>query len=363
MIANMNPPIPDPGKMNSIEAARAFAAVAVVLFHAAEIMGLEQYSGHIGMGQVFDFGYVGVDFFFVLSGFIITYIHHADIGHFDRIPLYLWRRFSRIFPIYWVFLMLSILVISLGRLATGKGVGFDIGLSDIAGTVFLIIGAGDPKYVGVAWTLQFEVLFYLAFCLMLISYRVGAVTFCAWGLFVIGRAYGMTTINLPLNLGDAHCLQFLFGVAVGICVRSYRLKLPKITLIATLLLFLVAVVFEVYGPFGRHSVEGRIALGLASGAVIAILAFLEIDNAISTPKWLARMGSVSYSIYLGHFLFISLAYSVLLKLGVFHTFPEAFVLASAISVAILINFAIGMFVELPLVRVLKGQFSSNDPAR
>jgi peptidoglycan/LPS O-acetylase OafA/YrhL len=57
-------------KMASIEAARAFAAISVVLMHCANAMNVDHFSGHVGINSIFDFGYVGVDFFFVLSGFI-----------------------------------------------------------------------------------------------------------------------------------------------------------------------------------------------------------------------------------------------------------------------------------------------------
>ena len=88
-------------KMVSLEAARALAAIVVVLLHAANLMNVPHFSGKVGMDGIFDFGYVGVDFFFVLSGFIITYVHFGDIGKPLTIARYLWRRFSRIYPIYW----------------------------------------------------------------------------------------------------------------------------------------------------------------------------------------------------------------------------------------------------------------------
>lgn len=121
-------------KMQSIEAARALAAFVVVLMHSASLMRVEHFSGHIGLGGIFEFGYVGVDFFFVLSGFIITYVHYADIGRPDRIPSYLWRRFSRIYPIYWFILGLVIAITAAGRMAIGKAADLDIGLADIFGT-------------------------------------------------------------------------------------------------------------------------------------------------------------------------------------------------------------------------------------
>ncbi len=50
----------------------------------------------------FGFGHAGVDFFFVLSGFIIMHAHTADIGKPERLYRYLWRRATRIYPIYWI---------------------------------------------------------------------------------------------------------------------------------------------------------------------------------------------------------------------------------------------------------------------
>ncbi|NBQ54213.1 MAG: acyltransferase, partial [Proteobacteria bacterium] len=50
----------------------------------------------------------GVDFFFVLSGFIILHAHMDDIGRPARLGRYLWRRAVRVYPIYWICLTLSV---------------------------------------------------------------------------------------------------------------------------------------------------------------------------------------------------------------------------------------------------------------
>lgn len=346
----------DSGKLHSIEAARAFAACAVALMHAANLMRVEAFSGHIGLGGIFDFGYIGVDFFFVLSGFIITYVHFADIGRIERTPRYLWRRFSRIFPIYWAILLLSIAFSVLGRLALGKGPGWEIGPRDIAGTVFLMISEGEPKYVGVAWSLQYELVFYLAFCLLLLHARIGRAIFAAWGAFVLARALGWVKMDLPLSLGNPHCLEFLLGVAVGALARRRALRAPFWLLPLVLAAFVAAAIFEVYGPFGRHAPAGRIALGLASAALLATLVALERARALHPPRWLTRIGSVSYSIYLGHILFINLTYMVLLKLGLYHRLPEALVYSIALVVTLSATVMIGFYVELPLVRALKDRW-------
>jgi exopolysaccharide production protein ExoZ len=87
--------------LNSLQACRAAAAILVVFYHTSHgIFRLEKYFGHKPFGPVFDFGFAGVDFFFVLSGFIMIHVHAGDIGQPRMLAAYLWKRFSRIYPAY-----------------------------------------------------------------------------------------------------------------------------------------------------------------------------------------------------------------------------------------------------------------------
>ena len=81
--------------LRSLQACRAVAALLVVLFHASVgIFNLPKYFGCKPFGPVFDFGFVGVDFFFVLSGFIMVYVHAADFGQPRALGAYFWKRVS-----------------------------------------------------------------------------------------------------------------------------------------------------------------------------------------------------------------------------------------------------------------------------
>ncbi|QCI79312.1 acyltransferase [Hankyongella ginsenosidimutans] len=66
------------------------------------MMRPEQYSGRPAFDDLFSKGFVGVDFFFVLSGFIICFVHYKDMSRPDRLPRYAWRRLTRVLPTYWV---------------------------------------------------------------------------------------------------------------------------------------------------------------------------------------------------------------------------------------------------------------------
>ena len=146
-------------KLSGVQAARAVAALMVVLYHATRGLSLPQYLGYIPFGNSFGFGHAGVDFFFVLSGFIIMHAHAADIGKPDRLYAYLWRRATRIYPIYWVTSYtdpgepgFSFPWILPARLAP----------SHMVHSLLLLPEAIEPL-VGVCWTLRSEILFYIVF--------------------------------------------------------------------------------------------------------------------------------------------------------------------------------------------------------
>ena len=52
----------------------------VVLYHASGSIFTKYFVGERPVGRVFDFGYAGVDFFFVLSGFIMLHVHRRGVG-------------------------------------------------------------------------------------------------------------------------------------------------------------------------------------------------------------------------------------------------------------------------------------------
>ncbi|MDH0866937.1 acyltransferase [Mitsuaria sp. GD03876] len=349
------PPTPDHApKLASIEAARALAALAVVLMHATHLMRVPQFSGHVALGGVFDFGYVGVDFFFVLSGFIITYVHHAELGRgAARCPGYLWKRFVRVFPIYWMVLAMTAAPSIASRWLAGRTPVSTLGADDIPGTLLLWIGGQAPEYVGVAWSLQYEVLFYLSFCVLLLHLRAGLALYGAWAVLVVAQAFGTLPGPLPLKLGDPHCLQFLIGVATGLVARRGLLPLVQRQGWLVAAAFVAAVILERSGPFGAHGFGGRVALGLASSAVLLTLVAMEQRRAARTPAWLSRLGAVSYSLYLGHCLLINVVLGLLAKAGLYRALPEVVVFAIAVAAAVLGGWLIGRCIELPVVAWLR----------
>ncbi len=82
------------GKLWSIQAMRGVAALAVVALHVYVIYLRPDYGQVIAFAPILSKGWVGVNLFFVISGFIIMNAHAKDIGRPSRIPRYLWQRFT-----------------------------------------------------------------------------------------------------------------------------------------------------------------------------------------------------------------------------------------------------------------------------
>src|SRR5882762_91392 len=99
--------------LKALQAGRALAAISVAAFHLSLMMGLDRYGGQAVFREYTKLGNLGVDFFFVLSGFIILFAHVDDIGKSDAWGAYVYRRFVRLFPIYWLYTGTFVLLLAL----------------------------------------------------------------------------------------------------------------------------------------------------------------------------------------------------------------------------------------------------------
>ncbi|NEO88238.1 MAG: acyltransferase, partial [Spirulina sp. SIO3F2] len=145
-----------PRSLPLIQALRGLAALAVVLFHVDQLSNDRLHTRFFG--EIFRFGWVGVDFFFVLSGFIILYSQWSRFG--DR-GWQSWRRFIirravRIYPTYWVVMggVLALLLLIPGLSGSGT-----ITPWYIVQSILLLPQSEDP-ILSVAWTLTLILFFY-----------------------------------------------------------------------------------------------------------------------------------------------------------------------------------------------------------
>jgi len=171
-------------KLPSIQSFRGIAALLVVAFHLT-VRSNELLKQNLLAG-IFSFGSAGVDFFFVLSGFVIFCVHRYDTGNSRKLKNFLLKRFVRIYPIYF---LLTLLIIPIYLAGYGHSYKSNI---DIILKSFLLYPQSNGIYpiLNVGWTLSYEVLFYLFSSLaILLKPQLTRIIFALWILTIITCLY------------------------------------------------------------------------------------------------------------------------------------------------------------------------------
>jgi peptidoglycan/LPS O-acetylase OafA/YrhL len=328
-------------RLVGIQFARGVAAFIVVLYHSGRMISLPQYVGYIPLRGIFNFGHAGVDFFFVLSGFIIFYVHRGDIGSASALPRYLVRRITRIYPPYWI---VTAFVVALALAAHGH-----VDLTRLALSLSLLPQQEEPL-LGVAWTLEQEVLFYVVFALAIMSRRLGIAVFAAWMLFVAVASF-FDLHWLLAFVGSAYNAQFLMGaIAAAVATRGLPRPLLLTTLGATV--FVVIGMVENAGLIDPSGIAGRLLYGPAAMLLVIGIAAAERQGGLRIGRIGAFFGDMSYSTYLVHTVVIGLTARVLMMMGLIKLTPGWVVMILVIISALGIAALLYRFVERPVTRAL-----------
>lgn len=335
---------PRPRRLLGIQALRGLAAVAVVAYHAAR--HLDQALDASALTRFTQPGHAGVDLFFVLSGFIILHVHRRDIGRPDMLGHYAWQRFVRLMPIYWIALAATIATMLVGH-------ADEVTAARVALSATLLPVSRDPL-LGVAWTLQHEMLFYGAFALLLIHRALGLSCLALWLLWGAAQASGALspTLDLP-RFTSLFNVQFLFGMAAALAAHSGRIgRGGRMAACGGLLLVAVGVL-EASGRIDGYGSLARLAYGVPSALLIAGLARWEGRVERPIPRTLVFVGEASYSLYLFHLLGIGIAWQIWLRSGIDTAarLPACFLFLMAGALAC--GFGFHLIVEAPLLRWLR----------
>ncbi len=343
------------GKLQGIEAGRGLAAFLVVMYHAARHFKAD--AGYLPWGGIFHFGHAGVDFFFVLSGFLIYFVHAADIGRPRQLARYIQRRTTRIYPVYWAALLGSLALVMLSRNPVLPGGWL------MLQTLLLTQPLGMPL-LGVSWTLQHEMLFYGVFALMILHVRLGQAVLVFWLLLILAQwAGGESWLRQDLYrvATNPFNLEFFMGMAGAWLVRKHPglAERTRPLLVASGLLFLTLAATEDLGLFDGYANSARIAYGFVSVALVVGLAGVPRVRGVPGVV-LVRLGGASYSIYLFHLMAVGVLYKVLEVAGILRLLPVWLSYGLVCAGAIAAGMAISRWVEFPLLRAIRS--SSRSPA-
>ena len=296
-------------QIQSLQVFRGLAALAVVAHHAA--LSTEAFVGAlpVPLATWLGMGFLGVDFFFVLSGFIIMYAHMDDAHTPSALKRYGFKRLSRIYPAYLPVGVGMILLYAAmpGLSAAGEG-GRDFSLL----SSLLLVPADGPPALSVAWTLVHELMFYGVFLLFFVSRRWLVGGLLAWASVILMANYFYTPagwLRYPLSLLN---LEFMLGVGAAWLVRTYDLH-GKSGWIAALGVGSALVALWLMTHDKAPFLRWVFAMGLA----LMVIGFAAREQivAVRWPALLLILGNASYSIYLIHNPLLSLTQRVAGRIG------------------------------------------------
>jgi exopolysaccharide production protein ExoZ len=340
---------PDTGKLACLQAGRAVAALLVMLYHnSLYIFILDKYWGYDPSQGLFKFTHAGVEFFFVLSGFIILSVHWKDIGHPERCRGFLRKRFIRIYPMYWLLLAL---IIPLYFLVPSFGFPYHRELGTILSSILLVYKDGNMySELAVAWTLYHEILFYAVFALAIWNRRMGLVVMALWLLASL-LSVPVESPVFPLSY-LASPLHALFGMGMAACwiLQRRAIPLPRIVALAGFMLFLSTALAD----DGDLLPENVLDLSYGLGSMLMVLGLVELERQgrLYVPRLLQLMGDASYAIYLTHFTVLSLCAKMFIRFGAREMLPDFVSFVLLLVPAILFGIALHLLVERPLLRRL-----------
>lgn len=363
-----------PKKLELIQVFRGLAASAVLLCHCDMI--LEEMFSQRFLSNVFSFGGAGVDFFFVLSGFIIFYIHAKDIEQPTKAKAFAIKRLIRVYPLYWLVLGLKM---SSSWMSISWMSSYDSALKsrtaiEIIKAITLfpqdktLVASG---FLGVSWTLSFEVFFYFMFGLAIVFPRKIMLPIVGlWLSISLANLIGIVPLNSsslldsfwfsPLNL------EFALGCLAAYLLQRYQFSHGLFILSFGLFLLSVSIAIDIYtSTHNLPSLTKHLSVlfyGIPCWVLIMGGVTLESEKTIHIAPIFSAIGNASYSIYLMHGFFISNLAKLISKyspsiLNNSVLFYFTGVLCSAISM--LLCYGVYCYIEQPMLLFCRRKFANS----
>ncbi|MGJ4752141.1 hypothetical protein CH370_17960 [Leptospira kmetyi] len=289
-------------KLYSIQILRAIAAISVAIFHLTAIEKKYSVNSPI-LPDIFKVGQSGVDLFFVISGFIMVILTFDSWGEKNSLKFIL-RRVSRIYPVYWFYLLITFMIFLIKPewVNNSQNNQFDLFAS------ILLYPSNKLPLVMVAWSLTFELYFYLVFSAIIrFKKRYVILVLISWCIFlVIVNTWIEFKSNNPFYqlFTSPYSIEFIIGAFSGILFKISDKKLKVSKLVMALAIATISVPFCYKSFYGNLFYQCTI-FGLLYGIIIYAVVKTEQSIKINFPKPAILLGDCSYSVYLSHILVLS----------------------------------------------------------
>lgn len=346
----------------SLTGLRWWAAFGVFFYHMSIF-------APIPLLPLFEWGNFGVMFFFVLSGFVLSWSWDPKV----KIHSYYQRRFARIWPSAFVALLLAIPVFYSFSPSPDVWYVKQINIPVLLLSVVLIQGwwlnpvilfSGNPA----AWTLTVEFFFYFLHPFVMFG-LLKRKALWIWMTISFLTVYVLWQRFACLGLIDTGCLQlappiqrlpeFLFGVTLGLLAgRGLRLRIPPVYILSLLITYVLGTVlmqrFSVGGmlTFIFKTFSNEIILALC---ILLIFSYASRD-ARGASSWMrsrlfVKLGELSFTFYLVH---ATVMYAFIRIWGqLVMSWDNIWWYLPVLAVGMVLAFVLHTYIEKPFNRIIR----------
>ena len=317
------------GRLRQLDGIRGLAILLVMFHNESGVYPA------LHLGKIFANGWMGVDLFFVLSGFLITGIlldSKDSEGYFRNFYA---RRCLRIWPLYYSLLLLMFFILPAMHKAFA-GIVFERSSPWWAYPLFIQtflvpVPANATGPLGVTWSLAVEEQFYLVWPLVVRAFSQNQLRRIAIGVICISPALRLLLASYHVNLYSntfSRLDGLMAGALIAVAVRSASFKPLRFIKPAWILFFTalpLAFVLETYQA--RWIVH---SLSTVASACLVFISLYSEQQTLQVPlrSWfLVYTGQISYGLYLLHKLPFDFAKEF--GIGVRHPFFMALILFAA----------------------------------
>lgn len=346
---------PSHKKLNLLQVYRGIAALLVILFHITDVTK-ERWNQPF-LGNFFAWGWSGVDYFFVLSGFVMIYVHGSAIGKREKLKEFLVKRCVRIYPIYWI-ITIAVVLFSLVSPVFGKPGALEP--LKIISSLLLIPYKGLP-ILNVGWTLIYEIFFYVLFAIAIwFKPKHSLRILVPWSLITIVHFLKFTKFRdispwLQIIFGDMN-VEFAFGCLVGYYILKFnKIKYRWLLFWAANVAGIILAFLICYGGLhSDHPIYNRvISFGLIAALLILASASIDLKDSIAIPSIFIYLGDASYSLFLLHGPLVSAITKFVAKANLTRLFDNFLVQSLLFLIVIGMCCIFYSLVEKPLTAFLR----------
>jgi peptidoglycan/LPS O-acetylase OafA/YrhL len=308
-------------------------------------------------------GAYGVDLFFVLSAYLITELllrEHANRGSFSISAFYM-RRTLRIWPLYFVFLALTVLVVPAILPDDTFGTAYIVSFVFFVGNWVCAANGLPFSVASPLWSISVEEQFYIAWPPLLRLVGINRIKHLAIGLLILALMTRILLAAVGMEHPAVWCntVARLDSIALGALLAiSLRGRTPQIKTFVRLLLGGVALgMFLLVGKYlpqdGPASVVTYLAIALASVTLLVAVLRNSADFLLRAPfSALVYLGRISYGLYVFHLLALALIPKLLIvNLGIPLNFELRVLLSFGLTV--LLAAASYRWLEQPFLNLKK----------